>query len=1110
MPQLYHFVAEQFKENLVLGDGQAQQHMVAGRLCQYLKTWQLDGLRFLYKNHEKGEGCILNDESGLGKVVTVATFLGTILTNDTTKKCLIVVRDEAAIEEWRFHLGVLTHLTVKVIEKSTDINFETVYLIKWSSLKDIVDIDKCTFNHVILDNRGEMLNNKFCSGILLRYFENKTSIIISSVDVTSDIKLLHILLRLCGRLERQYSDARVFEDKFQLPQLQEGVSTKVDLEDYFVKREKVINFCREFRLRRYCHQFDEELPIVSRMIFQRHLQQWQEQNKNSLSSGSVKNERNNKSNRLVDYEVQQINEMPSLMDFDDAAENSSDDVVVMSPLLVVTDSESDDENNRTLLQDEEIKDEEENDCGKKTSSKDSINIPTTNRRKSKTPVKTPPNVNKNNYVEDDKRLRSRAKVSPKKPLPIRTNSRKQDKDSEKQLSLKEITKKSEEKTKAIKEISNNEKSLHVTPKQLVGKSPNKDETLSKKSKPEESPKQKDKETRNLEKSESIDKTQTPTKSARVKLRPLKPDDKRETSKEEVTKSSKETIKTGESNKKTSPNSDKVQKKVTIEENEKTSETLNMILDKPSMTSFKMMLEEAQKFVSNENIGRRSTKAATTKIRSKKLEVPKVILVKGKVSERSKNIDSTTSNDSKSVETAVENISSLSNESKRTSNKKEIINKPPASNKNKSPSAKPKVTELIPLGVHSISTRGMQRATRSHPSTNKYMKISIEQVDTTKLTLPKCLIRRRSVCVPREDPPEQTETKTPSKTAKKDKPPSPTPSAISVSPDESIQLGQALTQSNNFVVPEVVAPPPSYNFPSMPDKEISDSECQITSETINNQEIIVLSGSSIAEREMEPPKSTISRRKIGRITARPPMVTIPRPVFSKAKSPDLFSTCSDVSLPCSQQHTVKKQFEGFKIFGSELRQPVKQQRSCLDILERMLEPRNCVVAQKKNTPANFFNKPTTSHQHCIDDEDAMFEITANGTFGSSVRVNSNGEMSPIRQKNQSTPPSSGHPKNRITNYFNNGNQQTGILGQSLSSSLEDVSDLLPKTPKRRKSLSGSGKRSPRSLSSTSTTGKSQSTKLTEWLVKNSNGNGAESTTKLPSTKRRRLDLSFPDK
>ncbi|XP_055841070.1 protein suppressor of underreplication isoform X2 [Episyrphus balteatus] len=1230
MPQLYHFIAEQFKENLMLGgqsSSSSQQHMVAGRLCQYLKPWQLEGLRFLYKNHEKGEACILNDESGLGKVVTVTTFLGSILTNDTTKKCLIVVRDESAIEEWRFHLSVLTHLTNKVIEKTSDINFDTVFLIiKWSTLKNI-EIDKINFDHIIVDNRGEMLNNKFCTGILLRYFENKTTIIISSVDVTSDIKLLHILLRLCGRLDRQYTDVKIFEDKFQLPQLQEGVSNKVDLEDYFVKRERVINFCREFRLRRYCHQFDEEFPIVSRSEFQRHLQQWQSQNKNSLSSGSVKQERDI---CRLDYEVQQYNEqLPSVMDYEDTA-NSSDDVVVMSPLLLVSESESDDDqtqiqnNDRNSQFIEEIDSEEKktrNDDEKKTSKRDSENTSVTNRRKSKKPTKTLSKSNNTMHQDDSKNLRSRALTSPKKPLPLRTKSRKsletervkvdgnekqnKDKETEKRLKnqekVKTVSQKEEEKTKQNKEVSNTKiKETQENPKQdkeeknkdkvknsKGDESLKKNENSPKEKKPEESSKaQKESRTEsttNSDKSEKIQETQTPTRTPKVKLRSFRQSryDKLEKPKnltEEFKKHEKKVLNQLEnctsvidSHNKTTPIKEKSNEKVKETKNDKDNkpgEIKKIIIPKNLKSNIAIMLEEAQKFVRNENIGRRVKKSENVKSRANKLEVPEVIVVTKKAEEspkksvspsnapkcpqspKEKNLQTTQSTQQPSKEsskqtaqkspkspnetnkqftqkvqhspketkreTAQKSPQSPKETNKQTPQKaqkspKEETTKQTTNNiKNKSANSKSKclpVTELTPIGVHSISTRGMQRHTRSNPVTSKYMKVAIAQVSTAKKTTPKRLVRRRrSIVVVRKVPPKEKHTK----------PPSPTPSVLSPSPAESMQLGQALEPTNNFLVPEVITPAPrnfNYHFPLMLDRETSDSECQIASQISNNQEVIVLTGSSTNDHEMEPPKSTVSRRKTTAV--KPPMVTIHRPMFSKAKSPDLFSTCSDLSLPCSQQQTNKTQFEGFKIFGSELRQPpVKQQRSCLDILERMLEPRSGIVAGKKTTPTPTptQEKPKTpSHQHCMEDEDAMFEITANGTFGNTLRVNSNGEMSPIRNKSQSTPPASAHPKNRITNYLISNSQHLSSLAQPSFSSLEEVTDLLPKTPKRRKSLSGNVKRSPRPLSTGMTGGgKSQSTKLTQWLVKNSNAQVKESPGKPQSSKRRRLDLSFPDK
>ncbi|XP_055911422.1 protein suppressor of underreplication isoform X2 [Eupeodes corollae] len=1131
MPQLFHFVAEHFKESLMLG-GQSQ-HMVAGRLCQYLKPWQLEGLRFLYKNHEKGEACILNDESGLGKVVTVSTFLGSILTNDTTKKCLIVVRDEQVIEEWRFHLSVLTHLTVKVIEKTTDINFETVFLIKWSTLKNIVEIDKIKFDHIIVDNRGDMLNNKFCTGILLRYFENKTTIIISSTDVTSDIKLLHILLRLCGRLERQFVDVNVFENKFQLPQLHEGVSKKVDLEDYFLKRERVINFCREFRLRRYCHQFDEQFPIVSKNEFQRHLEQWQLQNKNSLSSGSVKKEREI---CRLDEEVQRINENTRAMDDEDAAANISDDLVVMSPLVLVSESETESEtdDDQTQIQKErnsqfieEIKDTEDDIRDKVKQSKGSENICQKNRRKSEKPVKTPPSSNKNKMLLDDKKkLRSRTLTSPKKPLPISTRSRKyletekekvdsaekhkKDKETERRLKKQENVKKSsnkyEEKTKANKELGNKKlkenqekqkgtiskkddekknisfKTNHADSESYSSKKKDEQTNISNGLTPEKSSKKKQNEATKevlLAKSKSVPETPKLLRPVRTKLR--SDEDERDDKQQKIKTPSREDNEI-QSNKEIQKNGKDKSNKIIEDKDNRKDENTPKVSSK-LVSTISLMLEEAQKFVRNENIGKRTNNSKPRNRRSKKLEVPKIGTITIEDTESSNRSISTSKNTQTPTETRKQAANSIKKNTYR-------------------------LTELKPVGVHSISTRGMQRHTRSNPGASKYMRVMIKQVGIEKKSSPKGISRRRKsvVLLKRVSP----QTKPP-------KPPSPTPPVISESPAESIQLGQALTPTNSLVVSDFVAPEPrnfNYNFPLMLDRETSDSECQIASQSSNVQEVIVLTGSSTNEREMEPPKSTVSRRKV---MSKPPMVTIPRPFFNKAKSPDLFSTCSDLSLPCSQQQTNKTHFEGFKIFGSELRQPAKS-RSCLDILERMLEPRSGIIAGKKTTPTPTpQEKPkSSSHQHCVEDEDAMFEITTNGTFGNSVRINSNGEMSPIRNKSQSTPPTSGHPKNRITNYLISNSQHTSILAQPSPPSLDDITDLLPKTPKRRKSMSGNVKRSPRSLNNSGLlgggSGKSQSTKLTQWLVKNSNSEikNTESLIKPQSTKRRRLDLSFPDK
>lgn len=60
----------------------------------------------------------------------------------------------------------------------------SVYLSKWSVLRSIGDLSKLKFDYIIVDHRGYTLNNSFCTSMLLKQFEGKVNIVISSVDIT--------------------------------------------------------------------------------------------------------------------------------------------------------------------------------------------------------------------------------------------------------------------------------------------------------------------------------------------------------------------------------------------------------------------------------------------------------------------------------------------------------------------------------------------------------------------------------------------------------------------------------------------------------------------------------------------------------------------------------------------------------------------------------------------------------------------------------------------------------------------------------------------------------------------------------------------------------------
>lgn len=107
---MYHFIADHHPEAIRLSHG----ILIPGHIRQYLKEFQIDAVRFMYNFLSKGDFCIYNDESGLGKQTAVAVLLNAACSN---KKSLIVVQnDERYVNGWEFHFNVLTNASVAVIK----------------------------------------------------------------------------------------------------------------------------------------------------------------------------------------------------------------------------------------------------------------------------------------------------------------------------------------------------------------------------------------------------------------------------------------------------------------------------------------------------------------------------------------------------------------------------------------------------------------------------------------------------------------------------------------------------------------------------------------------------------------------------------------------------------------------------------------------------------------------------------------------------------------------------------------------------------------------------------------------------------------------------------
>ncbi|XP_077981939.1 DNA excision repair protein ERCC-6-like 2 [Glandiceps talaboti] len=74
------------KEPLILGKQKAQVIQVPATINRYLREYQREGVQFLYKHYQIGEGAILGDDMGLGKTIQVISFICAILGKTGTRE----------------------------------------------------------------------------------------------------------------------------------------------------------------------------------------------------------------------------------------------------------------------------------------------------------------------------------------------------------------------------------------------------------------------------------------------------------------------------------------------------------------------------------------------------------------------------------------------------------------------------------------------------------------------------------------------------------------------------------------------------------------------------------------------------------------------------------------------------------------------------------------------------------------------------------------------------------------------------------------------------------------------------------------------------------------
>ncbi|XP_023168170.2 protein suppressor of underreplication [Drosophila hydei] len=975
---MYHFVSERTAELRV-----SENVLIGSQTTQYLKCFQLEAVRFLYKRLSKQEFCILNDESGLGKTASVVALLSGL---GTSKKTLIVLQnDDQLLAGWQFHLGILTDLPVCVIKDVSDTteSAHSVYLSKWSVLRSIGDLSKLKFDYVIVDHRGYTLNNNFCTSMLLKQFEGKVNIVISSVDITSDVRLLYKVMHLGGCLDHQFKSFKSFESNFHLPDVNEVLSKRVDLEEYYKQRGVLGEYIKDYRLRRYRHQFDSYLPLVTPEQYKRNLSLWLgENNSNSTISGSTIDSRTSDICSTGDTDeifecLMSLKREQQLTQRQEADKISlsehSDDVVVMEPLVLESESEAETEANAHI--------EEFNNNVVLLSSDDCeiIVSPTTLPQ-------LEPMASNSQTVKPMRKYTKRAQDPKSAEL---TESEAEE--------LPETSKKP-------RKILNAR--LRHTSKASSKRSPN-----------------------TLAKPESLIKPE-PKTPKRETLPPVTP--------------------------KTEPRSTRINRNKSIDMQPRQTRGMQRLTRSADSRPYSKYMTQMRSLDYDKKVTPKKKRNSDTS------QTPKSSKAKKEKSAMKQEM-AVTPKKSKSIATKVEQ-----SEPKRGMRgrllKEHVSNKLTSSPRNKG-------IEKVSSKIAEASSAVTSKLADSVPNNERNGKACLKILTASSAATPNLRNSQHG-----------------NKKKGSSKPviaaPAPTPELLSsgsiLSDSSYLQCAQKLPENlaelddldlPAFRVPHV--PPATQLMLPIALNLFSDSEVAVVTSPNQKPDVVVINSSYD---ESSPPSTEPSQsrrtRALKRKRAGPTKEQQPQPTTSRFglllaqqrgsvnKSPDIFSNCSEASQVTLAQPV---QFEGFKIFGSEVKQPQqyenatfgisakkKRDRSCLELLEKMFEPHHSKDNESgiQLLPNLSSPKQQLPQRRLTLQDDDIFEITNNGEFGSRLRVDSTGNVSPVQQQQLAQ-------RNKITNYLIGASGASEDSGQRTQSS-----QLLRKSPKAIKST--------------------QSTKLTRWF------------------------------
>lgn len=253
-----------------------------------LKSYQLQGLRWLVSLYTNKLNGILADEMGLGKTIQTISLLAYLMEHKENFGPFLIVVPLATLSNWKMEFEKWAPSIKKVVYKGNPQDRKSLALYLKNNhfnvcittyeyvLKDKSELSRFIWQYIIVDEGHKMKNfkSKFAQ-ILGQQYNSEFRILLTGTPLQNNLTELWSLLNFL--LPKVFTSCDDFEKWFKMPMKKSGIEKDIELNEeekmLIVGRFHMV--LRPFLLRRVKRDVESELPQKLEFIIKVDMSAWQ-------------------------------------------------------------------------------------------------------------------------------------------------------------------------------------------------------------------------------------------------------------------------------------------------------------------------------------------------------------------------------------------------------------------------------------------------------------------------------------------------------------------------------------------------------------------------------------------------------------------------------------------------------------------------------------------------------------------------------------------------------------------------------------------------------------------------------------------------------------------